>query len=96
MNKTIKYDGSEQEMIDLGYTDINGNVNTDKRYELNIYMKEVEKRRKYRNDPALIKAGIVDKNGNILDKQRLAEIETKRLDAAIAAANAAKANGFFK
>lgn len=96
MKKTPKFDGSEQEMVSLGYMDIDGNVFPDKRNEMNLYLKEVKKRNKYKNAVELIEAGIVDKDGRVLDKKRLAEIESKNLDKKIAAANAAVTRGILR
>ncbi len=80
MAKEIKYDGSEQEMLELGFITEDGVAISSKREELNLYLKEVTKRNKYRDDEELINLGIVDKNGKVLDEKRLKEIEDKRLD----------------
>lgn len=80
MATEIKYDGSDQEMIDLGFITIDGVAIANKRDELHDYLKEVEKRKKYRNNKELIDAGIVDKNGKILDEKRLKEYEKQELD----------------
>jgi len=80
MTKKIKYDGSEQEMLELGLITEDGQTVTALRNEFNLYMKECDRRRKYRNDKELIELGIVDKDGAVLDEARLHEIESARLE----------------
>ena len=77
MTKEIKYDGSEQEMFELGLITNDGVVVTNKRNQFNMYMKEVERRQKYRENKTLIEQGIVDKNGKILDEKALSAYEKK-------------------
>lgn len=95
----IKFDGSEKEAMELGLIDANGNVITDKREKYNLYMKESDKRNKYRGNKELLAAGIIDKNGKILDHKALDEYEKKELDAKmdkIAAEQENKQPGLFK
>jgi len=81
----LKYDGSEKEMVNLGLVTNNGVAIPERRNELNLYLKEVEKRNKYRGNQKLIDAGIVDKDGKVLDEKRLHEYEQADLDAQVAA-----------
>lgn len=95
----IKFDGSDKEAMELGLIDANGNVITDKREKYNLYMKESDKRNKYRGNKELLAAGIIDKNGKILDHKALDEYEKKELDAKmdkIAAEQENKKTGLFK
>ena len=81
MTKTeIKFDGSEAEGIRLGFVTPDGVVIPSKREEYNLYMKECERREKYRNDKELISLGIVDEQGKVLDEEKLKEIEQERLE----------------
>ena len=80
MAKEIKYDGSEAEMFELGLITRDGVAIHNMRDELNLYLKEVAKRKKYREDKELIALGIVDKNGKVLDQERLNQIEQERFD----------------
>lgn len=80
MAKELKYDGSDAEMIELGLMTHDGVAINDRRNELSLYLKEVESRKKYRENKELIKAGIVDANGKVLDEKRLKEYETAQLD----------------
>ena len=75
----IKYDGSDQELMKLGYINEYGVANPDKAYELNLYFKEVEKRNIYKQDRELIDAGIVSVDGDVLDEKRLKDVELERL-----------------
>ena len=79
-NEKIKYDGSQEEEIRLGFVTPDGVVVTNKRQEYNLYLKECRAREEYRNDKELISLGIVDKYGKVLDENRLKEIKEKRLD----------------
>ncbi len=80
MAKEIKYDGSEAEMFELGLITRDGVAIHNMRDELNLYLKEVAKRKKYREDKELIALGIVDENGKVLDQERLNQIEQERFD----------------
>lgn len=80
MAKELKYDGSEEELIELGLMTHDGVAINDKRNELSIYLKEVERRNKYRANKELISAGIVDKNGKVLDEVALKKYEAQKLD----------------
>lgn len=79
-NEEIKYDGSQEEEIRLGFVTPDGAVVTHKRQEYNLYLKECRAREEYRNDEELIRLGIVDKYGKVLDENKLKEIKEKRLD----------------
>lgn len=79
-NEEIKYDGSQEEEIRLGFVTPDGAVVTHKRQEYNLYLKECRAREEYRNDEELIQLGIVDKYGKVLDENKLKEIKEKRLD----------------
>lgn len=80
MAKELKYDGSEEELIELGLMTHDGVAINDKRNELSMYLKEVERRNKYRANKELISAGIVDKNGKVLDEVALKKYEAQKLD----------------
>lgn len=79
-NEEIKYDGSQEEEIRLGFVTPDGAVVTNKRQEYNLYLKECRAREEYRNDEELIRLGIVDKYGKVLDENKLKELKEKRLD----------------
>ena len=82
MINDIKYDYSEEELHRLGFVDADGMINNNLRYEFGLYRQECLRRDKYRANTALIAAGIVDKNGRVLDEKRLQEYKIKEYTAA--------------
>ena len=70
-NTEIRYDCSAEELRRLGFVDVDGVMNNQKRYEYGLYRDECARRNKYRNMPELVATGIVDGTGKVLDEKRL-------------------------